>query len=50
LGVGLPDGIFELLQQQLEEDGETLRLPLGNILEGDLAAIEVVRGLPLSIL
>jgi hypothetical protein len=40
--VDLPDGIIEPLQQNLKDDVETVGLPLGNILEGDLASLEVV--------
>jgi len=42
LGVDLPDGVIQPLQQDLQDDGETVGLPLGNPLEGDLASIEVV--------
>jgi hypothetical protein len=42
LGVDLPDGVIEPLQQDLQDDVETVGLPLGNILEGDLASLEVV--------
>jgi hypothetical protein len=42
LGVDLPDGVLQPLQQELKNDGETVGRHLGNILEGDLAAIEVV--------
>jgi len=42
LGMGLPDGRIQPLQQALEDGGETIGLPLGNILEGDLALIEGV--------
>jgi len=40
--VDLPDGVIQPLQQDLQDDGETVGLPLGNQLEGDLASIEVV--------
>src|SRR5262249_20808054 len=40
LGVSLSNGVLQLLQQELQEDGETLGLPLSQILQGDLAAIE----------
>jgi len=42
LGMGLPDGIIQPLQQDLQDGGETVGLHLGNILEGDLALIEGV--------
>jgi hypothetical protein len=42
LSVDLPDGVIEPLQQDLQDDVETVGLPLGNILEGDLASLEVV--------
>jgi hypothetical protein len=40
--MSLPDGVLQPLHQQFKDDRETLRLSLGNILEGDLAAIEVI--------
>jgi hypothetical protein len=40
--MGLPDGVLQPLHQQLQDDGETGRLSFGQILEGDLAAIEVI--------
>ena len=42
LCVDLPDGSIQLLQQDLQDGGETVGLPLGNILERDLALIEGV--------
>jgi hypothetical protein len=42
LGLNLPDGILQPPQQELKDGGETVALHLGNILEGDLASIEVV--------
>ena len=42
LGLDLPDGVLQPLQQELKDGGETVGLHLGNILEGDLASIEVV--------
>jgi hypothetical protein len=38
--VSLPDGILQALDQQLKHNGEIVGLFLGEILEGDLAAIE----------
>jgi len=45
LGVHLPNGIIQPLHQELKNDGETIGLPLSNILEGDLASLEVVNHL-----
>jgi hypothetical protein len=42
LGVDLPDGVLQPLQQEFQDGGETVGRHLGNILKGDLAAIEVV--------
>jgi hypothetical protein len=42
LSLDLPDGVLQPLQQELKDSGETVALHVGNILEGDLAAIEVV--------
>ena len=42
LGRGLPNGVLQLLQQEIKDDGETGGLPLGNILERNLTPIEVV--------
>jgi hypothetical protein len=40
--MSLPDGVLQPLHQQFKDDRETIRLSLGNILEGDLASIEVI--------
>jgi hypothetical protein len=42
LGVSLPNSVLQPLYQQLKDDGETVGLSLSQILEGDLAAIEVI--------
>jgi hypothetical protein len=46
LGVDLPDGVIQPLQQDLQDSGETVRLHLGNPLQGDLASIEVLNHWP----
>jgi len=40
-GFGLPDGTLEPFQQELEDGAETIGVHFGNVLERDLAAIEV---------
>jgi hypothetical protein len=42
LGLDLPDSVLQPPQQELKDGSETVALHLGNILEGDLASIEVV--------
>jgi hypothetical protein len=42
LGLSLPNGVLQRLQQELQDDGETGGLPLSNILERHLTPIEVV--------
>jgi len=41
VGIGLPDGILEPLQQEFQDGRETVGMHLGNVLKGDLTAIEV---------
>jgi hypothetical protein len=42
LGLDLPDSVFQPPQQELKDVGETVVLHFGDILEGDLASIEIV--------
>jgi hypothetical protein len=42
LGVGVGDGGIQPLQQEIQDARETIGLHLGNILEGNLASVEVV--------
>jgi len=42
LGLDLADGVLQPPQQEIKDAGETVGLHFGNILEGDLASIEVV--------
>ena len=42
LGVGVPDGGIQPLQQEIKDTGETVGLHLDHMLESNLASVEVV--------
>jgi hypothetical protein len=42
LDVGVPDGGIQPLQQEIQDTGETVGLHLDDILESNLASVEVV--------